>query len=74
MCDAVVVFETGSQLTASVALDFSTESEATSFAVAVTGGTGDYFGATGELTLTDISSSEEETVSLYEADLVLPHK
>ncbi len=74
VCDAVVVFGTGSQLTATVALDFSTESEPASFDIAVTGGTGDYFGATGELTLTDLSSSEEETVSLYEADLVLPHR
>ena len=73
MCDAVAVFDTGSQLAASVALDFSTESEVASFDIAVTGGTGDYFGATGALTLTDISPSEEETVSLYEANLVLPH-
>jgi hypothetical protein len=72
VCDGVLVFDTGSQLAASVALDFSAESEPASFDIAVTGGTGDYFGAIGALTLTDISSSEEETVSLYEADLVLP--
>jgi hypothetical protein len=37
----------------------------------VTGGTGDFFGATGAVTVTDISTAQE-TASLYEADLVLP--
>ena len=39
----------------------------------MTGGTGDYFGATGEVSLTDISPAGEgaETVTLYEAGLVL---
>ena len=42
----------------------------------MTGGTGDYFGATGEVSLTDLSPAEEEaeTVTLYEADLVLPRQ
>ena len=43
------------------------------FDIAVTGGTGDYFGACGVVTVTDISDSDE-TVSLYEADLVLAEK
>jgi hypothetical protein len=40
----------------------------------VTGGTGDFFGAAGEVTSTDKSKSPAETVTLYEADLVLAHK
>ena len=69
-CDGALVFDDGSQLFASVVLDFTTEPE--SFDIAVLGGTGEWFGATGTLTLTDIST-EEETASLYEADIVLPH-
>jgi hypothetical protein len=37
----------------------------------VTGGTGDWFGATGAISVTDISTAAE-TASLYEADVVLP--
>ena len=48
------------------------EEGAEPFDVAVTGGTGDWFGATGAVTITDIST-EDETASLYEADVVLPH-
>jgi hypothetical protein len=67
-CDGALVFDDGSQLLASVVLDFSTEPE--SFDIAVIGGTGDWFGATGVLTSTDISTAEE-SASLYEADVVL---
>jgi hypothetical protein len=70
-CDGALVFDDESQLFASVVLDFST-GEQEGFDIAVLGGTGDWFGATGVLTLTDIST-EEETASLYEADVVLPH-
>ena len=69
------VFDTGSQLLASVHIDFSDpELDGMSFDIAVTGGTGDYFGACGVVTVTDISESADETVSLYEADLVLMDK
>ncbi len=70
VCVGAFVFDDGSQLHASVALDFSMPTE--SFDIAVTGGTGEWFGATGALTLTDISTADE-TSSLYEADVVLPH-
>ena len=76
MCDIAFVFDTGSQLHGTVAVDFSMESEteALQFDIAVTGGTDDYFGATGVVSLTDISTTEDETVTLYEADVILPHE
>jgi hypothetical protein len=40
----------------------------------VTGGTGDWFGATGAVTVTDITPAPDEPVSLYEADVLLAHK
>jgi hypothetical protein len=43
------------------------------FDIAVTGGTGEWFGATGAISIADISTAEE-TASLYAADVVLPHK
>jgi hypothetical protein len=70
LCDASLVFDTGSQLLISAVVDFS--GTATSFDVAVTGGTGDWFAATGAVTITDISPSPDQSVSLYEADVVLP--
>jgi hypothetical protein len=70
-CDGALVFDDGSQLLASVVLDFSTELK--SFDISVIGGSGDWFGATGVLTNTDMSTPKE-TVSLYEADVVLPHE
>ena len=74
LCDAALVFG-DSQLLVSVALDFSDPSlEGAPFDIAVTGGTNDFFGATGQIKATDISESDQETVTLYEADLVLPHK
>jgi hypothetical protein len=72
LCDAAFVFDTGSQLLVSVLLDFGTDTGAEPFDAAVTGGTGDFFGATGAVTVTDMSTAQE-TASLYEADLVLPH-
>jgi hypothetical protein len=74
LCEAALVFG-DSQLTVTVDLDFSDPSaEGQPFDIAVTGGTNDFFGATGQVTATDISTSNKETVTLYEADLVLPHK
>ena len=75
LCDAALVFDDGSQLIVSVHLDFSDPSlEGEPFDIAVTGGTNDFFGATGQITATDLSMSDTETVSRYDADLVLPHK
>jgi hypothetical protein len=75
LCDAALVFDNGSQLTVSVALDFSDPStQGQPFDIAVTGGTNDFFGATGQIHATDISTSANETVTLYAADLVLPHR
>jgi hypothetical protein len=73
LCNAALVFDTGSQLIASVHVDFSDpSSEGTPFDIAVTGGTGEWFGATGTITGTD-ASTEEQPATLYEADVVLPH-
>ena len=72
LCDAALVFDANNQLLISTHLDFSMEEGAEAFDVAVTGGTGDWFGATGAVTITDISTGDE-TASLYEADVVLPH-
>jgi hypothetical protein len=72
LCDAAFVFNGGSQLHGSVAADFSSEMEEFQLVVPVTGGSMKFFGATGEIHLTDISESEDETMTLYEADLVLP--
>jgi hypothetical protein len=80
LCDIVYVFDTGSQLHGTVLVDFSSPSEPSEplqFDIAVTGGTGDYFGATGAVTLTDLSDMsdpEAETVTLYEAHLELAGK
>jgi len=71
LCDAAFVLTGGSQLHASVAADFSVETEG-EFDAPVTGGSKEFFGATGVVHVLDISESEEETVTLYEADLVLP--
>ncbi|MGK5111417.1 MULTISPECIES: hypothetical protein [unclassified Geodermatophilus] len=75
-CEAAFVFTEGSQLHAAVLADFGAEESAEAFTldVAVTGGTGTYAGATGVVTLTDISTSAEETVTRYEADLDLPRR
>ncbi len=71
LCDIAFVLDNGSQLHGSVAVDFSTEEESVSFDIPVTGGSDDFFGAAGEVTLTDISPSETETVTLYEVDVEL---
>ena len=53
--------------------DVRLTSSGTAPTAAVTGGTGEWFGATGAVTITD-RSTEQETGSLYEADVVLPHR
>jgi hypothetical protein len=75
LCDAALVFDNGSQLTVSVDLDFSDpNAQGQPFDIAVTGGTNDFFGATGQIHATDVSTSPNQTVTLYEADLVLAHR
>jgi hypothetical protein len=70
LCDIAFVLDSGSQLLGSVEVDFSSApEESLQFDIAVTGGTGDFFGAAGVVTLTDISSSPDETVTLYEPDV-----
>jgi len=71
LCDGAFVFDDGSQLHASVLFDVNME--AGTFDIAVTGGTGEWFGAAGAISVTDISTAGE-TTTLYEADVVLPHK
>ncbi|WP_448613358.1 hypothetical protein [Modestobacter sp. URMC 112] len=74
LCDIVWVFDEGGQLHGTVHVDFSAvpETEQLSFDIAVTGGTGDWSGASGTVTLTDTSDAEDpegETTTLYEAHL-----
>jgi hypothetical protein len=73
-CEATFVLSDGSQLHGAVLADFGAETTAGAFQldVAVTGGTGEFSGATGVVSLLDISTSPEETVTSYEADLELP--
>ena len=79
MCDISFVFHSGSQLHGTVVVDFGMEetSEPFQIVIAVTGGTGDFFGATGVVSLLDITTDHEdpeaETLTLYEADLQLAH-
>ena len=73
LCQVAFVLDNGSQLHGSVLVDFSAQSptEALSFDVAVTGGTDDFDGATGEVSLLDISEQTvgDETVTLYEVNV-----
>jgi len=71
VCDAVFVLDDGSQLYGTALVDFSKETEQLSFDVAVTGGTDDFDGATGEVSLLDISNEVDgdETVTRYETHL-----
>ena len=76
LCDIVFVLTTGSQLHGSVLADFSaqTETEPLQLDIAVTGGTGEFFGAAGEVSLLDITNPDDpaaETVTLYETDIQL---
>jgi hypothetical protein len=74
LCDIAFVFGNGSQLHGVVHVDFSTQSETEPlrFDIAVTGGTDDFFGATGEVALLDITPAGDpaaETLTLYEANV-----
>jgi len=71
-CDGALVFDDGSQLLASVVLEDAAQDQK-SFDISVIGGSGEWFGATGTLTNTDMSTADE-TVALYEADVVLPQR
>ena len=78
LCDAAFVFDDGSQLHGSVAVDFGAEQTDEPFQldVAVTGGTGEFFGATGVISLLDITDPDDpdaETTTVYEAHVKLPH-
>ena len=74
LCDITFVLDEGSQLHGTVHVDFSMEvpTEPVQFDIAVTGGTGDYAGATGVVSLLDITDMDDpaaEVTTLYEADL-----
>lgn len=74
LCDIAFVLDEGSQLHGTVHVDFTDFSEdaALQFDIAVTGGTGDFSGAGGVVTLTDISDTDDpeaEVVTLYETEL-----
>jgi hypothetical protein len=72
LCGIAFVFDAGSQLHGVVQVEVSTEGmDPDHFDIAVTGGTGDYSGARGVVSLQDISATEpgEETVTRYEAHL-----
>ena len=76
MCDVTFVFESGSQLHGTVVVDFGTDETSGPFQldIAVTGGTDDFFGATGEVSLLDITADPgAATTTLYEADVRLAH-
>ncbi len=74
-CDIAFVLDSGSQLHGTALVDFGTEpAEEFQFDIPVTGGSGDFFGATGVVTLTDITdpdAPEAPTETLYEADIRL---
>lgn len=71
-CDIAFVLNEGSQLLGSAVVDFSgPEGESLSFDIPVTGGSDEFFGAAGVVTLTDISAAPDEAVTLYEVDVEL---
>ncbi|WP_167761560.1 dirigent protein [Blastococcus sp. CT_GayMR19] len=75
-CDATFAFDSGSQLHGTVVVDFGAEepTEAFQLDIAVTGGSGDFFGATGVVNLldiTDVDDPDAATTTLYEADIHL---
>lgn len=76
LCDIAFVLTTGSQLHGSVLADFSaqTGTEPLQLDIAVTGGTGEFSRAVGEVSLLDITNADDpaaETVTLYETDIEL---
>jgi hypothetical protein len=73
LCDAAFVFDPNNQLLLSAEADFGPNAGNGQFRIAVTGGTGNWFGATGDVSITDMSTSPNESVSLYQADVEHPH-
>lgn len=80
LCDIAFVFDSGSQLHGTVLVDFSSTEETAEpfgFDIPVTGGSHDFFGATGVVSLLDITDPDKPdapTETLYEADLRLAHE
>ncbi len=77
LCDIAFVLDSRSQLHGSVLVDFGTPeqpAEQLQFDIPVTGGSGDFFGATGVVSLTDITDPDDPdapTETLYEADITV---
>lgn len=74
LCDIVFDVDEAGQLHGTVLVDFGTQSETEplQFDIAVTGGTGEFSGATGEVALTDITDPDDpeaDTTTLYETDI-----
>jgi hypothetical protein len=75
LCSIAFVFDGGSQLHGTVLVNVAEEEgggEPAQFDIAVTGGTDDYDGASGEVSLLDLTDPGDpaaETVTLYEAHL-----
>jgi hypothetical protein len=75
-CDTAFVLTTGSQLHGVTLVDLSaqTGTEPLQLEIAVTGGTEEFFGATGEVSLLDITDPDDpaaEIMTLYETDIEL---
>jgi hypothetical protein len=70
-CAIAFVLDAGSQLHGVVQVKISMEAAPDEFDIAVTGGTGDYSGASGVVSVQDISDTDpgDETVTLYETHL-----
>ena len=74
LCDIVFDVDEAGQLHGTVLVDFTEQSdtEPLQFDIAVTGGTGDFSGATGVVSLTDLTDPDDpeaETTTLYETDI-----
>ena len=74
LCDIVFALDDDSQLHGTVLVEFSAEQsgEPLAFDIAVTGGTGEFAGANGVVSLTDttdMSDPAAESTTLYEVDL-----
>lgn len=79
-CHIAFVFDSGSQLHGIALVDFSSTEETPEpleFDIPVTGGSGDFFGATGVVSLLDITDADDPdaaTMTVYEADIRLAHE
>ena len=72
-CDVAFVLDEGSQLIGSVALDLDNPQALMQFDIPVTGGSNKFFGAGGEVSVTDMSPSPEQTVSLDVVNVEVEH-